>query len=90
MGNRKAAEMTPDALAEVFHETLEKRTSKGAFNCVCRSEDEAVLVAHRLRKRGWKAEALEGVSLKTGEGSYAVRITGKLRNLRKDETIYDG
>ena len=52
----------PKVLAEEFEKHMVQRGIR-KMNLKCESEHEAVLVAHELRKRGWKAEpdqALQG------------------------------
>lgn len=70
---------TPDALAEAYNKHLSERTSKGPISLSCESEDEAALVAHRLRKLGWKAETSEAMVLTDNkfDGVHVVRVTGR-------------
>ncbi len=50
-------ERTAKRLADAFEPTLEQKKwgRRTRLNLQCESEDEAVLVAHELQRRGWKA-----------------------------------
>jgi len=74
----------PDALADEFEKWLSQNGSKGLLKL--ETEDEAVLVAHRLSKRGWKAALDDAIVLiekdkplgkRRLHGTHVVRVTGK-------------
>lgn len=75
---------TPEALAKAFDEHLRNRTSRGPCSLGCESEHESVLVAHELKKLGWKAEASEALAGSFDElkGVFTVRVTGKRKVAR--------
>jgi hypothetical protein len=76
-------ERTAKALADAFEPRLIEK--KGKLNLVCESEDESVLLAHELKKRGWNAEpdaCLIGEQdnkggIKGFRGAYSVMVQGK-------------
>jgi hypothetical protein len=72
-------ERNPTQLADAFGEHLSKRTERGPVSLACESEDESVLVAYRLRQRGWKAEATTAMVMQDNKLSTCdvVRVTGK-------------
>lgn len=71
-------ERTAKRLADGFEPTLrDKRWTRSAsVNLICESEDEAVLLAHELKKRGWKAEVTPGWAGASLKPVDAVRVTG--------------
>lgn len=76
-------ERNAKTLADAFEPKLIEK--KGKLNLVCENEDESVLLAHELKKRGWKAEpeiCLVGQKDKKGgikdfQGAYSVLVRGK-------------
>lgn len=66
---------TPQRVVDTFEAKLGNKP--GRVNLVCESEDEAVLVVHELKKRGWRAEFDTGINLLTGEGIFAAVVEGK-------------
>jgi hypothetical protein len=81
------AERTPKALADALEPTRNKRHAEKrgrfALSLGCQTEDEAVLVAHELGKRGWKAAPTTAVALINGDVKEelqlvnVVRVTGR-------------
>jgi len=60
MTKTKTPKRTAKTLADLFEPTIISKNGKGNLHCA--SEDEAVLLAHELKKRGWKAKVGSGIT----------------------------
>ncbi len=71
-------ERTAKRLADGFEPTLrDKRwTRRARVNLICESEDEAVLLAHELGKRGWKTQVSTVLAGADPHPGSAVTVTG--------------
>lgn len=57
---------TPQRLADLLEAHLHKQGGK-RMSFACESKDEAVLLAHELTERGWRAKVGVGLVLKNDE-----------------------
>jgi hypothetical protein len=73
-------ERTKEALADAIEKHLVD-CSTNRQTVQCKTEDEAILLAHEMKKRGWRAEATTSFAMVDGELSPAdvVRIHGRKR-----------
>jgi len=75
-------ERTPQLLADTFEPMLKEKqwARRSRLTLKCDSEDEAVLVAHYLKKRGWKTcadAAIAGPSVNELSGCWVVVVSGR-------------
>jgi hypothetical protein len=70
------------ALADALEQQL-RDSGKRKTNLACDSEDEAVLMAHELRKRGWKAEPDQALLHGMQDGRGELKVVNIVRVEKK-------